>query len=213
MSPGQKSRHPNLPEEILREILYYNLYLPFKTFASVAFSARRNGQMTLFETMSKTQRSRGKLVATSPVNFLLVCKQWLRISTPLLYEGIVITESRQLVALADALRQTPQLGRHIRRLNVLGGYGKEFLDVITHSPNLHTLGLTMDINSSASMKGLVAALPQANPKCFILSTIYYPQNKNVSLAQDTLELAIPQWTSLVRRPIIIERSERFTTLL
>ena len=149
MSPGQKSRRPNLPEEILREILCYNLYLPFKIFAGVAFSARRNGQMTLFETMSKTQRPKGKSVATSPVNFLLVCKQWLRISTPLLYEENIITESRQLVALADALRQTAQLGRHIRRLNVLGGYGKEFFDVITHSPNLHTLGLTMDIRVHA----------------------------------------------------------------
>lgn len=78
------------------------------------------------------------------------------------------------------------------------GFGRELLDVITRAPNLHTFALALDIRSGWSVKGLVAALPLIKPKCFALSAIYYPQNKNVLMVQEALEMSIPNWTSLVR---------------
>lgn len=205
MAPRKKSTSTKLqytpcalPEEILREILAYDLVLSPEDFAGAPFSARRYGQLTLLETMSGTTSSTStRYIRTPPVNLLLVSKQWLRIATPLLYEAAVLPTPVHTAAFAAALRLTA-LGTHVRRLHVLDGYGRDFLEIAQRVPRLHTLALHMDIRASVNVKGLVAALPLLRPVCFLLSSRYHPLNRSVTAVQTALGTAIPQWTSLVR---------------
>lgn len=186
-----------LPEELLREILAYDLVMSPDIFAGPYFSAGRNGQLTLLETMSK-KTSPSNSQRSQPVDILLVCKQFLRVATPLLYEAITIRCASQMQSLAAALHVSPELGKLIKRLSATDGFGAEFLRVTTCTPNLHTVGLTIDIGSSRSVKGLITALPSLNPKCFLFMSRYYPENRNVETVRDALERAIPRWHSLVR---------------
>lgn len=137
-------------------------------------------------------------------NTLLVCKEWLRIGTPLFYQTILLTNNCQLQQLANTLRISPQLGELVRNVRLEGGYGKKLATVLNHFPNLHSLAVRAYSPAKHTNAGLVAALPNLKPvQLFIFDlTSYNGQHTGVNLKRQNIHSAlcktIANCTSLVR---------------
>ncbi|KAJ7653170.1 hypothetical protein DFH06DRAFT_527574 [Mycena polygramma] len=169
-----------LPDEIISEILAPALKVQEHMFANLS---------------SKSPFAKYS-VSSSAV--LLVCKAWLRVATPLLYNVVVLRSKGQARALQDALRLNRDLGRWIKKLRVEGGLASSMKQVLEYAPNITDIFLSLQIHSSDSSSGLVAGLPQINPTRLI---IYDDQNnplRNKAVVQlmETLESCAPQWTNL-----------------
>ncbi|KAI0768885.1 hypothetical protein BC629DRAFT_1269052, partial [Irpex lacteus] len=74
---------------------------------------------------------------------LLVCKQWHRIGTPLLYETVKIADESQMQLLADTLQTNPALGPLIRHLRLDGGYGRPLHAIVKAALNIRVLSLEL----------------------------------------------------------------------
>ncbi|KAJ6552156.1 hypothetical protein B0H10DRAFT_1968495 [Mycena sp. CBHHK59/15] len=140
----------SLPDEILSEILTPVLKVPEKLFSAI----------------SKTSPFASFSESTSAV--LLVCKAWLRVSTPLLYNVVIIRSKAQALALDAALRKNKDLGRFIKQLRVEGGFGTAMHNILKCAPNVADIFLSLHLHGSDNPSGLVLGLPLINPKRLIL---------------------------------------------
>jgi hypothetical protein len=147
-----------------------------------------------FSSQSSTTFGSNDLVSSSSV--LLVCKKWLRVATPLLYEVIVLRSTPQAQALAHSFKQNPGFALHVKRVRLEGAYGCLW-DIFKHCSNLHTILFTLDIYSSSIVTGLCRSLPVINPTRVILRDSCGTVNANVKKVLNTLCESIPQWTHLV----------------
>lgn len=86
-------------------------------------------------------------------SILLVCKRWLRVCTPLLYEVVIIRSSAQARALARSLQGDASLGKYIRKLRIEGAYGASMQKILTASPKLTDFFLTLEIWSNETITG------------------------------------------------------------
>jgi hypothetical protein len=139
-----------LPDEMLHEILTPVLIVPDDNFASTH------------------QRSPFSISKDSSATMLLVCKRWLRVAYPLLYQTVVIRSPGQAHALAGSLQANPNLGRHVKKLRLKGGYGAAMHRILTLSPNITVLYLSLIIWSDDSVSGLCGSLATINPSRVIL---------------------------------------------
>ncbi|KAJ7800097.1 hypothetical protein B0H13DRAFT_1673125 [Mycena leptocephala] len=57
-------------------------------------------------------------VSLSTSAYLVVCRDWLRVATPLLYNVVVLRSRSQACALEKVLQSHPELGRFIKKLRV-----------------------------------------------------------------------------------------------
>ncbi|KAJ7259765.1 hypothetical protein C8J57DRAFT_1072726, partial [Mycena rebaudengoi] len=131
--------------------------------------------------------------------FLLVSKSWLRVSTPLLYNVVVLRSKAQAAALAAALKLNPDLGRFIKKLRVEGGYGAAMHSVLKCAPNITDLVITLDIWSSDSSSSLCRGLSQINPRRVILrqgGDGKMRSNKSTNDLTEKVASCIPQWSNL-----------------
>ncbi|KAK7024061.1 F-box domain-containing protein [Favolaschia claudopus] len=131
--------------------------------------------------------------------YLLVCKSWLRVATPLLYSVVVLRSKAQAKALAAALSGNPELGRFIKKLRVEGGFGPAMQTVLRCSPNVTDLFLTLEIYSSDNVGGLCKGLGFINPSNLILQNFRHKplNNKMVSQLLKGLSQALRKWDQLV----------------
>ncbi|KAH7098998.1 hypothetical protein BKA62DRAFT_711070 [Auriculariales sp. MPI-PUGE-AT-0066] len=136
-----------LADELLSIILAPYFAVPEKLFAD-------NGGVSPF---SK--------VPQSAADLLHVCKRWMRITTPLLYETVIIRSKAQASSLNLALTRHAEFGRFTRRLRLEGAYGE---------------WVTPEI---------VQAMPQVKQFCFTLSVLY---KDDVSGLQTAFELFQPE---------------------
>jgi hypothetical protein len=127
--------------------------------------------------------------------FLLVCKSWLRVATPLLYNVAILRSKAQAQALAATLNANPALGRFIKKLRVEGGYAISMHKILQASKNITDIFLSMRIPPSDNACGLCRGLPLINPVRLILdwTTLGRPARKLF----DTLEQCIPAWKKMV----------------
>ncbi|KAJ7207551.1 hypothetical protein GGX14DRAFT_635486 [Mycena pura] len=169
----------SLPDEIISEILS-----PALTVADDAFSDN-SGTRSPFSDYSESTSA-----------YLLVCKSWLRVATPLLYNVVILRSKAQAKALARALSQNKDLGRFIKKLRVEGGYGAPMHDILKYSPNVSDLYLSLDIFSSDSTDGLCKGLHLINPTRLILQCEKTASNKMLVNLQNALAEAIPKWSHL-----------------
>ena len=95
-----------LPDEIIKEILLPALFVPDKLFSNTSMESN---PFAGYELSSST--------------ILVVCKSWLRVATPLLYETVVLRSKAQAQALAGVLKNNSPLGHFIKKLRLEGGYG------------------------------------------------------------------------------------------
>ncbi|KAJ7207552.1 hypothetical protein GGX14DRAFT_635493 [Mycena pura] len=169
----------SLPDEIISEILS-----PALTVADDAFS-NNSGKRSPFSNYSESTSA-----------YLLVCKSWLRVATPLLYNVVILRSKAQAKALARALSQNKDLGRFIKKLRVEGGYGAPMHDILKYSPNVSDLYLSLNIFSSDNTDGLCKGLHLINPTRLILQCEKTASNKMFVNLQNALAEVILKWSNL-----------------
>ncbi|KAJ7447880.1 hypothetical protein B0H11DRAFT_1878501 [Mycena galericulata] len=131
--------------------------------------------------------------------YLVVCKDWLRVATPLLYNVIVLRSNAQATALEAVLRHNPEFGRFIKKLRVEGAYGKAMHTILKSAPNITDLFLSLSVWSSDNTQGLCKGLPLVNPTRVIVVDPYSRKtlkNKQLDALTKALFSCIRTWDSL-----------------
>ncbi|KAF8205206.1 hypothetical protein K438DRAFT_1818723 [Mycena galopus ATCC 62051] len=170
----------SLPDEIISEILSPALKVSDELFCD-------NGHISPFAKYSESTSA-----------YLLVCKSWLRVATPLLYNIVVLRSKAQAKALSVALSGNEDLGQFIKKLRVEGGYGLPMHTILKCSPNISDLFLSFVIYSSDNTSGLCKGLPLINPTRLILRSDDYKrlENKMISQLTEALIDSISKWDRL-----------------
>ncbi|KAF7340242.1 hypothetical protein MVEN_01942900 [Mycena venus] len=161
-----------LPDEIISHILLLSaIKVPDETFSDTAV-------VSPFASYAQSTSA-----------FLLVCKDWLRVSTPLLYNVVVIRSKAQALALEAALKSNKDLGTFIKKLRVEGGYGQAMKHILKASPNITDLCLSLAIWSSDAVSGLCQSLHMVNPVRLIIHDVSEPGNnkQNLQLVEKVAE--------------------------
>ncbi|KAJ7139328.1 hypothetical protein C8R44DRAFT_764254 [Mycena epipterygia] len=171
------------PDEIISEILSGLLKHPDEVFSDYS--------------------EKPLLARYSSSTYLLVCKAWLRVSTPLLYNVVILRTTAQAEALAAVLQSNKEFGLFIRKLRVEGGFGKAMHTILKYAPNISDLFLTLSIWGSDKVGGLCSGLPLINPRRVILvdhgareimQRAFKPRkNKEITQLLGTLVKLIPKW--------------------
>ncbi|KAF8172755.1 hypothetical protein K438DRAFT_1851031 [Mycena galopus ATCC 62051] len=172
----------HLPDEIISEILS-----PALRVSDVAFSTLSGSDTSPFMRFSESSSA-----------FLVVCKAWLRVATPLLYSVVVLRSKAQAQALAAALKENPDLGLFIKKLRVEGGYAISMHKILQTSKNITDLFLSMTIATSDNACGLCRGLPLLNPVRVIVDAAR-PWTRGSKEAQKLLEKlaeCIPTWKKM-----------------
>ncbi|KZP33806.1 hypothetical protein FIBSPDRAFT_942926 [Athelia psychrophila] len=196
-----------LPDELVKEFLGPWLRVSDEEFAAIdqvkLLSSHRPKLPTTF---AKSK------VPTS--HFLLVCKRWLRISTPLLYSAVIIRSKAQVTALARTLGENNLFGLQIRKIRVEGGYTAPLKHVIKLAPNLTHFFLSLDIMSSENVTGLIHAMPtMKHTHMYLQKEPGYNPKSNASLrkVEVTLFKSMATWKSL--KTVIVIGEDEYRGLL
>lgn len=166
-----------LPDELTFEILLHSLRLPDERFESQSDIPLANSAVCL-----------------------AVCKSWLRIGTPLLYQSVVLRSSSQAEALALSLRESKTRGRLIERLRIEGGYGGVMYAIVKATPNVKALCLTLYVSTLDNVSGLCRALPMMRPIRVVLydRTRQGLGNAQTFMLHETLNSCIKKrWKTMV----------------
>ncbi|TDL29975.1 hypothetical protein BD410DRAFT_893169 [Rickenella mellea] len=171
----------NLPDEVLKEILAPPLVISDDEFS---FAGRPKDSP-----FGRTPRHSSSL--------LLVCKQWMRVATPLLYEVAIIRSTAQAQSLAYAVKSNKAFGKFIKRLRMEGGFGKAPAIFIAAAPNIRELFVTLDLWSSDSPSGLCSVLSGMSP-CRVIITHHYYELQNAKAVQlwDSLSVSVDKWSHM-----------------
>ncbi|KAF7314060.1 F-box domain-containing protein [Mycena chlorophos] len=171
----------SLPDEIISEILSPALKVPDDAFAD------NYSGTSPFATFTESTSA-----------YLVVCKSWLRVATPLLYHVVVLRSKAQAKALAVALAQNPDIGRFIKKLRVEGGFGPFMHTILQLSPNVTDLFLSLDILAADTTEGLCKGLPLISPVRLILQSALGTERSNKSLngLVKVLQQCIGAWDRL-----------------
>ncbi|KAJ7213485.1 hypothetical protein GGX14DRAFT_542367 [Mycena pura] len=170
----------SLPDEIISEILSPALKVADDAFTDTS-------KVSPFADYSESTSA-----------YLLVCKSWLRVATPLLYNVVVLRSKAQAKALERALVGNKHLGQFIKKLRVEGGYGQPMHTILKCASNVSDLCLTLEIFSQDSTEGLCKGLHLINPTCLILRDVSYKllKNKMVTKLVGAMAAAILKWDRL-----------------
>ncbi|KAJ7210125.1 hypothetical protein GGX14DRAFT_626475 [Mycena pura] len=170
----------SLPDEIISEILSPALKVADDVFSDTS-------RVSPFSNYSESTSA-----------YLLVCKSWLRVATPLLYHVVVLRSKAQAKALAGALSMNNALGQFIKKLRVEGGYGLPMHTILQSAPHVSDLYLSFEIFSSDNTSGLCKGLQLINPTRLILQDKSYHPLKNKMLLKlvDAVAQALPKWDRL-----------------
>ncbi|KAJ7503392.1 hypothetical protein B0H11DRAFT_2274054 [Mycena galericulata] len=131
--------------------------------------------------------------------YLLVCKDWLRVATPLLYNVVVLRSKSQANALEKVLLQNQEFGRFIKKLRVEGGFGIALHTILKSAPNITDVCLSLAIWSSDSTSGLCKGLPLVNPQRVILLDPYTRKplkNQQLTALTQTVLSCIRTWDNM-----------------
>ncbi|KAJ7224657.1 hypothetical protein GGX14DRAFT_491444 [Mycena pura] len=134
----------------------------------------------------------------SSATYLLVCKTWFRVATPLLYNVVILRTSAQSEAIQTVLKAHPEIGSFIKKLRVEGGFGDAMHTILKSAPNITDLFLTLSIWGSGNVRGLCSGLPLINPRRVIIDDDEKRPKKNKFVTElfETLIELIPKWDRL-----------------
>ncbi|KAJ6516462.1 hypothetical protein C8R45DRAFT_890116, partial [Mycena sanguinolenta] len=174
----------SLPDEIVSEILSPALRVSDSVFSDTT------SDVSPFANYSESSSA-----------YLIVCKSWLRVGTPLLYKVVILRSMAQANALRVTLSGNKGLGKFIKKLRVEGGYGLSMHTILHRSPNISDLFLTLEIYPCDDTSGLCTGLQLINPIRLIVHDIRRPSNNNMrSQLLNALSQAIFKWDRLVDFP-------------
>lgn len=186
-----------LAEELLREILRYLLvppYADFLRFPNNDAIPRWSADWTVDDWWDASLGVEERVERARPADVLLVCKTWLRIGTPLLYECVSVWAPRHTKAVAALLTREPQLGCAVRCLRLEGGMGKALATVVKHAAGFHTLYVSLHVKSSEGVVGLQKSAALMNPRALYIHGGPSTHNKWYYDAAMVIEDAIAdQW--------------------
>jgi hypothetical protein len=128
---------------------------------------------------------------------LLVCKTWLRISTPLFYKVVVLTSKAQARALAWTLKENEGLGSFIRKLRSSGGFGPSMETIMLASLKITDLCLEFYVRSRDSVAGLCKGLLALSPTRLTLHGDMSRQNAQVRQLSNGICQCLKLWTNMV----------------
>lgn len=171
-----------LPEELLVSILAFELRLADRFF--------QDERLESYASSAKSTSS----------NLLLVCKRWLRLGRPILYEGILLRSSRQSRSLASTFRENPDFGTLVRRLRLEAGFVIELKVVLATTSKIRTLFLNTNLPYTEKVTGLCSSLVNVDPQRLILKDQNLPSKsltKNRSTVVEQLRRCIQCWSSMV----------------
>ncbi len=192
----------NLPEELIREVLSYVLHRVRASFETAGFDIEQDWT-TIQEFFAIEPPERPGVNASA----LLVCKQWYRVGMPLLYESVVVDDTAQLKTLAATLLNRRELGNAIRRLRLAHAFGKDLVTVLSLTPNIHTLAISVHVLSKESVAGLRTAVLKsrtaATPTRLLIPPPQYAimrsrPNENTRNIAAFLVVLVAHWPELVR---------------
>ncbi|KAJ7711268.1 hypothetical protein B0H16DRAFT_635735 [Mycena metata] len=191
----------HLPDEIISEILSPALRVPDEAFSASTFG-----------TWGLTLPSPFANFSEPCCVYLVVCKAWLRVATPLLYNVVVLRSKAQAQALAATLTANPQLGRFIHKLRVEGGYAISMHKILQNSTNMTDLFLSVAIPGSDNASGLCRGLPLVDPvRVIIDSGIGSSLSRGAQKLIQALEECIPKWKRMAVFEVQHELIQRETT--
>ncbi|EJD42348.1 hypothetical protein AURDEDRAFT_115120 [Auricularia subglabra TFB-10046 SS5] len=126
---------------------------------------------------------------------LLVCKRWMRVGTPLLYDTVVLRSVAQSQSLAKALSKNPGFVPYLKKLRIEGGFGASVGRILNAAIALSDLHLSLDLNSKDSVASMCDALPAVNPTRLILTGQRRPST-NVIKTMKSIQTASLSWSKL-----------------
>jgi hypothetical protein len=170
-----------IPDEILKEILSSALKIDDDLFADTSSTSPFS-----FPTQSKSV-------------FLAVCKRWLRVSTPLLYNVVVLRSAAQTQALARVLKKNKEFGLFIKKIRVEGGFGAAMEKILSAAHNTTDVHILLDIWSNDNVSGLCKGLPLLNPSHVILWQYDKRSNRQTGQLYTTLGECMKSWTNMAYR--------------
>ncbi|KAJ7114200.1 hypothetical protein C8R43DRAFT_1078514 [Mycena crocata] len=132
--------------------------------------------------------------------YLVVCKRWLRVATPLLYKVVVLRSKGQADALEQVLRDNPEFGLFIKKLRVEGGYGLALHTILQSAKDITDVSLSLSTWSSDNSRGLCKGLPLINPhRVIVVDPIVTKRplkNKHQLALMEALFQCIGTWSNL-----------------
>ncbi|KAH6909305.1 hypothetical protein BKA70DRAFT_1562153 [Coprinopsis sp. MPI-PUGE-AT-0042] len=173
------SASSQLPDEIIKEILAPVLFVSDEAFSD---TSQKSNPFASYELSTST--------------ILVVCKSWLRVATPLLYETVVLRSKAQAQALSGALKRNEQLGRFIKKLRIEGGYGTFVGEILRHSPTLTDLWVSTALWSNESVAGYTKGFRSVNPRRLIVVDDRLKTSAIRKKVYEALGEAIRLWTKL-----------------
>ena len=173
-----------LADELLRDILAPLLAVPDASFDS---------------TEVKSPFSR---LSESTSTFLVVCKRWMRIATPLLYQTVILRSTAQAQVLAAVLKNNKGFGDFIRKLRVEGAFGVSVGKIIQAAPNITDFCMTLKLFSDDRVTSMCKAMPQMDPTRVIVIAVSGNNKSNASTreATDALRKCLKSWPRVVSAP-------------
>ena len=177
----------NLPNELICEILSLVFRISDEMFQDVS---------------GISPFSRPDHIPTSTV--LCVCKRWMNVATPFLYNVVILRSSAQAKALRRTLRRNKHYGAYIKKFRTEGCYGAAMRAIIYSAPNICDLCLLLDMRASGDVTGLDSSLASINPSRLVVQL--RPQDSTTGHSESPLKNVLPKltacfksWTNMVSR--------------
>ena len=169
-----------LADELLREILAPSFVVPEHMFAS-------NTRISPFCKVPK-----------SISDMLLVCKRWMRVTTPFLYETVVIRTKAQASALNMALTRNPEFGLFVRKLRLEAAFGEYITsDIMRTMPRVRQFCFSPDVYHYEDISGLQTAFEEFDLERVVLTLDKGLNNQLRRRLVRNLGAALATWNNLV----------------
>ncbi|KIO12487.1 hypothetical protein M404DRAFT_993472 [Pisolithus tinctorius Marx 270] len=186
----------DFPDEILHDILAHVFWVDEDVFACPKPMSSLWAVSEATEDGSDTQETQHHDDVTRTA-VPLVCKRWLNVSTPLLYETVFLRTRPQVVCLARTLLSDYTLGQNIRKLRVECGLGVPVNKILHFAPNIAQFVVELVWEKEEHTIGLGAGLQAINPSKIVLIQRSMPRyNRRISPLIAELCQYIPTWTKL-----------------
>jgi hypothetical protein len=120
--------------------------------------------------------------------YLLVCKIWPQVGTPVVYETVILNSAAQAYEFRISLINTPLLGSLVRKLRIHRGFGGHMQEILPRCPQITDLYLSLRIS-----------LPLVQPTRVIVQDPFYAIYLHASLGRlySKIYSCIPMWKRLV----------------
>jgi hypothetical protein len=130
---------------------------------------------------------------------LLVCKTWLQVGTPLVYETVVLNSVAQAYDFRNSLINTALLGSLVRKLRIHRCFGGYMWEILPRCPRITDLYISLGTNHDDNVDGLGLTLKTIRPMRVIVQDPFHASFFHIPLGRlySAMYESIHTWTTLV----------------